>query len=205
MLFCLIGFEFPASHRHTLPRRYLGSTDERYTHTHMHTHITHHTSLFLICFLAHGWIPQSLLPLMCPYLHSQLNTSKSALSLVVFLISHLLPQAQLGKQPITTPPEISHGWWLSLPLKHSESSFFFLNLLACLRELGSPASSVQPLANGIFIDLSKNNWGTGTSSVHMQIPDQRSEPLPNRCVHIKHLYICMYIYVCLSVCMEATG
>ena len=49
---------------------------------------------------------------------------KSALSLVAFLIFYLLFEAQTGKKPMATPPEISHGRCLSLSLslspKHDE-------------------------------------------------------------------------------------
>jgi hypothetical protein len=87
--------------------------------------------------------------LTCPYFQSQLNISnsvlnliaqlplvlakhpKSALSLVMFLISCLLPQAELGNQPMTTPPEFSHGWWFLLSEGWRNLSLY-LHLLACL-------------------------------------------------------------------------
>ena len=86
--------------------------------------------------------------LVCPSVHSQLHTSesflnlvaqlplvpaqhpKSALSLVVFQISCL---ATPGPGPIreevnghSAHSDISHGWWLFLPLKYSTS--FLLSL-----------------------------------------------------------------------------
>ena len=91
-------------------------------HTHTHTH----TNLFLICFWLNGKILLSLPQLMCPYLHSQLNTTNSALNFVAHLplvlaqhpksalcfscISSLLLAIPVGKCPMATLPEISDGW-----------------------------------------------------------------------------------------------
>ena len=42
------------------------------------------------------------------------------------------------------PPQISHGWWLSFPLKHGKSSFLLLCLLACLKGNWMPPSPLLP-------------------------------------------------------------
>lgn len=82
---------------------------------------THTLTHFKTTLKLSGWALLSLLWLECPFLYSLLNTlnlpstqqpnylilaqdPKSALSLVMFLISCLLPQAQSGKLPIDTPP-----------------------------------------------------------------------------------------------------
>jgi hypothetical protein len=93
-------------------------------------------------------------------------------SLVLLLISLLLLQAQSGKRPTASLPEISHSWWLYHPPKH------------CKSLSSSCVSKVLPLLPAIgcwHLDWSiKSQLGNRTFRVHMQIPSQgiRNPPLP---------------------------
>jgi hypothetical protein len=69
---------------------------------------------------------------------------------------------------------------LSPPLRHGESPFLLLRLLAYLWEPASPASFAQSLATGIFYWSIKNQLGNRTISGHMQIPNQNIRTTPYR-------------------------
>ena len=71
----------------------------------------------------------------------------------MFLVSCLLPQGQLGKQPMAG----------------DSPSFSLLSLLAYLQEPGSPTYSAQPLAASIFIDRSRTK-----GEQDLQIPNLKT-------------------------------
>jgi len=113
--FCDVAYSFyyPALHSGwtSLPATTLLPFDLRMKDTHTY-------SSFLTC-LRTQWLGSCNPPVAnvhFPLFLAQHPTS--ALLLVAFLISHL------GKWPMATPPEISHGWWLSLQSKENPFSCF---------------------------------------------------------------------------------
>ena len=121
--------------------------------------------------------------------------SKSALSLIAWLpspcstpytcpqlscISNLLPATPGPRGKAANDHSTRDLTWLmaSLSPKHSEDSLLLLCVLDCLWEPGSPASSAQSLAAGIFIDQSRTNRGTGPSAFTSRFSVKASEPSP---------------------------
>jgi hypothetical protein len=89
------------THTHTHIHTHSHTHSHTYTHTHTHTH----THLFFFTYLTAQWLGSSKPPIAhMPFALLLAQHPKSVLSLVVFLISCLLPQAQSMKWPMATPP-----------------------------------------------------------------------------------------------------
>lgn len=139
----------------------LGSADERHQHTQL--------ALWL-----NGWAPLSLPWLTSPYLHSLLNTSNSACPQLSYsvtfceacgllsLSAYILEDLPCSSKSVTF---LSPKYLDSLPLSQPAAVW-----KSCL------FLSDQPLATGIFINRSKNNWGRGPSVSVNRFPKYQNHP-----------------------------